>query len=146
MPRPAHARAAAEAVHIVFGGGADQPWLWPLKRGFRHCFAAVQDAGGWTVLDPLSDRLVVARPDVPAGYDLPGFYRRAGLQVLGPFIPGPPRRRWLPPLLPFTCVGLCRAVLGAGAPAVLTPWGLYRRLQKIAEPRNYFLTVPGDQP
>jgi hypothetical protein len=32
----------------------------------------------------------------------------------------------------LTCVGLCRAVLGRGAPRALTPWGLFRRLLKIS--------------
>lgn len=131
--RPAHRRAAAEAAQrlfIVFGGEADQPWLRPLKRGFRHCFAALADETGWTVLDPLSGRLVVARLDLPAGFDLPGFYRRAGLQVLGPFAAAEPRRRWLPPLGPFTCVALCRALLGPAAPFAITPYGLFRFLKK----------------
>ena len=132
--RPAHRRAAAASAQrawIVFGGEADQPWLRPLRRGFRHCFAALRDAaGGWTVLDPLTGRLVVARLDLPEGFDLPGFYRRAGLAVLGPFEPGEPCRRWLPPLAPFSCVGLCRAVLGADAPRAFTPFGLYRGLQR----------------
>jgi hypothetical protein len=132
MARPAHRRAAAEAgqhAYIVFGGAADLPWLRLLKPGFRHCFAVLADAAGWTVLDPLSGRLVVARLDLPAGFDLPVFYARAGLRVLGPFIPGEPRWSALPSLWPMSCVALCRAVLGAAAPIALTPYGLYRRLR-----------------
>ncbi|MEN0074903.1 MAG: hypothetical protein AAGC69_10985 [Paracraurococcus sp.] len=111
-PRPAHRRAAqaGQRAFIVFGGEADLPWLRLLRPGYRHCFAAIADASGWTVLD------------------LPGFYRRAGFAVAGPFTPGPARWRPLPPLSPFTCVALCRAVLGAGAPFAVTPWGLFRKL------------------
>lgn len=138
--RPAHRRMAVAAegqeVWIAFGGRADQLWLRPLRRGFRHCFAAVRDAEGWTVLDPLSGRLVVARLPVPGGFDLPGFYARAGFAVLGPFAPGPARRRLLPPLAPFNCVALCRAVLGAAAPFALTPWGLFRALSESTLPRK----------
>ncbi|MBR0672858.1 hypothetical protein [Neoroseomonas soli] len=130
IPNHRQARAAPQQVWIAFGGEADQPWLRPLRRGFRHCFAALRDEAGWTVVEPLSGRLLVARLGVPASYDLPGFYLRAGLAVLGPFAPGPVRARRLPALVPFTCVGLCRAVLGAGAPFALTPWGLFRRLAK----------------
>lgn len=143
VPRPAHRRAAAEAAQrafIVFGGGADLPWLLPLRRGFRHCFAALEDAAGWTVLDPLSGRLVVARLDLPRGFDLPGFYRRAGLHVLGPFAPGGPRRSLLPPLALFSCVALCRAVLGAGAPFAVTPFGLFHAVRRRDETRKMFLT------
>jgi hypothetical protein len=130
--RPAHRRAAAEAeqrAYVVFGGQADLPWLRLLRPGFRHCFAALADAAGWTVLDPLSGRLVVARLTLPAEFDLPGFYARAGFTVLGPFPPGAPRWSALPPLLPMSCVALCRAVLGAAAPFALTPFGLYRGLR-----------------
>lgn len=130
-PRLRAARDAQQQVWIAFGGEADQLWLRPLRRGFRHCFAALRDEAGWTVVEPLTGRLLVARLAVPMEFDLPGFYARAGLAVLGPFAPGPVRARTLPTLLPFTCVGLCRAVLGAGAPFALTPWGLFRRLVKI---------------
>lgn len=131
-PRARHARGGQEArqlLFLVFGGGADQPWLRLLRPGFRHCFAAIRDAQGWTVLDPLSGRLLVQRLDVAPDFDLPGFYLRAGLALRGPFRPGPPAPRWLPPLSPYSCVTLCRALLGSGAPFALTPHGLYRALR-----------------
>ncbi len=141
-PRLRAARDAEQEVWIVFGGGADQVWLRPLRRGFRHCFAALRDEAGWTVLEPLSGRLIVARLAVAAGFDLPGFYARAGLAVAGPFAPGPARATWLPRLMPFTCVALCRAVLGAGAPRALTPWGLFRRLAQNSDGNmKIFLTT-----
>lgn len=142
--RPTHLRRlTAEQQHawVVFGGRADQLWLRPLRRGFRHCFAALQDSTGWTVLDPLSGRLVVARLDLPAAFDLPAFYARAGLTVLGPYLPEAPSARWLPPLLPFTCVAVCRAVLGPRAPFALTPHGLFRKLQENAGTRKKVLTM-----
>jgi hypothetical protein len=136
-------REAGQEAWIAFGGQADQPWLRALRPGFRHCFAALRDEAGWTVVEPLSGRLLVGRLTVPAEFDLPGFYRRAGLAVLGPFVPGTVRARRLPPLLPFTCVALCRAVLGAGAPFALTPWGLFRRLSRnLARNRKNILTTP----
>jgi hypothetical protein len=127
--RPSHrAAAAGQLLYLVFGGSADQAWLRPLKPRFRHCFAALRDATGWLVVDPLSGRMLVARLDLPAGFDLPRFYRRAGMAVLGPYLPGPTVARRLPPMTPFTCVAVCRALLGGGAPFALTPWGLYRAL------------------
>ena len=143
--RLAHRRAASDAAQrafIVFGGGggAELPWLRPLRRGFHHCFAALEDPAGWTVLDPLSGRLVVARLDLPCSFDLPGFYRRAGLVVLGPFLPAGPRRSLLPPLAPYSCVSLCRAVLGADAPFALTPFGLFRSLARREGNRKNVLT------
>ena len=133
-------QGAPQCLWIGFGGGADQSWLRPLRPGFRHCFAALRDESGWTVLDPLSGRLLVVRLGVPGCFDLPAVWRRAGIAVLGPFTPGAPRRRLLPPLAPFTCVALCRALLGAGAPFALTPWGLFRGLRRLGESRKKVLT------
>ena len=148
MTRLSHRRLAAEGpgqqLWVVFGGEVDQPWLRLLRPGFRHCFAAIGDEAGWTVLEPLSGRLLVARLPVPAGFHLPEFYRRAGLTVLGPFAPGEPRARRLPPLGLLSCVGLCRALLGPDAPFALTPFGLFRALGgtvgRMSITRNLFLT------
>ncbi|CAH0258556.1 hypothetical protein [Roseomonas sp. CECT 9278] len=141
-PRLRAARDAPQQVWVVFGGQADQAWLRPLRRGFRHCFAALRDEAGWTVVEPVSGRLLVLRVNMPARYDLPGFYRRAGLRVVGPFAPGEARARWLPPVLPQTCVGLCRALLGSGAPFAVTPFGLFRRLvKKFRDDRKNVLTA-----
>ncbi|WP_439598961.1 hypothetical protein [Falsiroseomonas sp.] len=137
--RLAHRRVAegtGQGVWIAFGGVADQPWLRLLRPGFRHCFAALGDEAGWTVLEPLSGRLLVARLPVAGSFDLPSFYRRAGLRVLGPFTPGEPAPRHLPPLAPFSCVALCRALLGPGAPAAWTPFQLYRGLGGIVPEKN----------
>jgi hypothetical protein len=81
------------------------------------------------VVDPLTGRLVVARLDVPVDFDLPAFYRRAGLAVLGPFAPSAPAGGAARLLEPFSCVALCRAVLGATAPRAWTPRGLYCALR-----------------
>ena len=144
MIRPSHRHAAeAQQVWIVFGGGEDRGWQAWLRPGFRHCFAALQDASGWLVLDPLSRSLVVARIEVPATFDLPGFYRRAGLLPVGPFEAAAPRRTLLPTLLPMNCVGLCRAVLGPAAPFALTPHGLFKVLGTSSNLRKKSLTTSG---
>ena len=129
-----HQRVAdvGQGLWIVFCGRADQPWLRLLRPGFRHCFAALRDAQGWLVLDPLSRRLIVARLDLPAAFDLPRFYARAGMAPLGPFSPGPARSSWLPMLTPYSCVALCRQLLGADAPFALTPHGLFHALRDRA--------------
>jgi hypothetical protein len=139
--RLAHRRVLAgdgvgQTVWLAFGGVADQPWLRLLRPGFRHCFAALGDEAGWTVLEPLSGRLLVARLPVAAGFDLPGFYRRAGLAVLGPFTPGEASARLLPPVAPMSCVSLCRALLGDAAPFAITPYGLFRALGGDASQEN----------
>ena len=49
-----------------------------LRPGFRHCFALIRDPGGWTLLDPLSGRLVVTRLPAAPTADIPRRYRAAG--------------------------------------------------------------------
>jgi len=124
------AEARPQELWIAFGGAADQGWLRLLRPGFRHCFAGLRDEAGWTVVDPLSGRLLVTRLAVGSGFDLPGFWERAGCRVLGPFVPAAPARAW-PGVLPLSCVSLCRALLGPGAPRAVTPYGLFRGLQKV---------------
>jgi hypothetical protein len=46
----------------------------------------------------------------------------------------------LPPLALFSCVALCRAVLGAGAPFAVTPFGLFHAVRRRDENRKMFLT------
>lgn len=127
-----HRRASlgqSQQLWIAFGGGADQGWMRLLRPGFRHCFAALRDESGWTVVDPLSRRVLVTRLAVEAGFDLPGFWRRAGCRICGPFVPGAPGPGW-PSLVPLSCVSVCRSLLGPGAPFAVTPYGLYRALEK----------------
>ena len=136
-----HRRASLEQrVWIVFGGRADHLWQRVLRPGFRHCFAAVEDDTGWLVLDPLTGRLLLGRLDVPPGFDLPRFYRRAGLRPVGPFILDEPARGVGLGLAPYSCVALCRAVLGPHAPFALTPYGLYCQLITRALNRKKSLT------
>ncbi len=145
LPKPGHRRHhLAQRAWIVFSGRADHAWQRLLRPGFRHCFAAIQDEAGWMVLDPLSGRLLVARIAVPAGYDLPAFYGRAGLTPLGPF-PLPEQALGTPLRgVPLNCVSICRAVLGPHAPFALTPAGLHRKLSRLSESRKKNLTTAAD--
>ena len=141
-----HALAAgAQLVWIGFGGRADRAWLRLLRPGFRHCFAVLAEAEGWVVVEPLSGRLLVTRPVLLPDFDLPGFYRRAGLTLLGPFQPGGAACGSLPQLSPYSCVAVCRALLGAGAPFAVTPHGLFRALEKLSGCRNKIID-PGLAP
>jgi len=138
--RPAHRRDEAQQAWIIFAGRADHGWQRWLRPGFRHCFAAIEDARGWTVLEALTGRLLVARLDVPSGFDAPAFYRRAGMLPLGPF---PLHEASLGPArgpLPLNCVSVCRAVLGPHAPFAWTPYGLYRALSSRLQYRKKCLT------
>ena len=110
---------------VVFHDHGDH-WLAPvLKRGFRHCFCALEDDKGyWITIDGRAGAPVV---EVVAGdgFDLKGFYEDQGYQVLAV-------RRGTAPRTLFVvanCVGMVKAVLGLRAFGAVTPYQLYRRLQ-----------------
>ena len=136
------AESRPQLLWLAFGGGADQGWMRLLRPGFRHCFAGLRDEAGWTVIDSLSGRLLVTRLAVDGGFDLPAFWRRAGCRVLGPFVPEMPARA-LPAVVPLSCVSLCRALLGPSAPFALTPYALFRRLEKNFRKEENVLDLGG---
>lgn len=119
--------SAVQAL-VVFVGAVELPWLTVLRPGFRHCFVVVRRGDHWVICDPLSTHTVL---DVVSGLgveDLAGWYRGRGLTVVETAVrpaPGHPA-----PWRPYTCVEAVKRVLAIGAPAVLTPWQLFRYLRE----------------
>lgn len=124
-PLPAAPRRAA----LVFVDQTECRALRHLKRGFRHCFTVLECGSGWLVCDPLKDRIELSVLELRPGLDLPGFYASQGHRVLlGQAQPAPARRRLA--VAPLTCVEVAKRLLGLHAPLVLTPWQLFRHLQR----------------
>lgn len=128
---------AADWSHglVVFVHTTDLWWLRLLKPGFRHCFVALAGASGWLVVDPLSHRTAVAHFPLPQEYDLAGWYRQHGLVVVAVKNISPERR--VMPMGLYSCVECVKRIVGIRAGGVLTPWQLYRYLNKT---RKYLLT------
>lgn len=122
-PTPDHPHA-----WVVFGDAARPRWLALLKPGFRHCFVALYDGAGWITIDPLSTHMEVTAQPVPAGFDLPEWYRSRGLTAIPAAIDW--SRRDAAPWGLFTCVEAVKRMLGLRAHLVLTPHQLYRRLAR----------------
>ena len=96
-----------------------------LKRGFRHCFCALQTGPYWVLIDAL-DGVMDIRVAAPATYDLATFYRAEGFSVIETNQRSKPLRA---PLVTTNCVGCVKCVLGIRS-AALTPWGLYKALRR----------------
>lgn len=128
---PAQARPIRAVA--VFVDETELPWLRWLKRGFRHCFVALNEGEAWIALDPLASRtdvrLLPLEPEADAG----AWYEAQGRRVVRLSLPRlPPRASglgWLP--VPCTCVGQTQRLLGVPGLA-LTPWRLCRRLEAVA--------------
>ncbi len=113
---------------VVFADATDLWWLRLLRRGFRHCFVALSMPSGWVVVDPLSHRTVVTHFPASKEFDLAGWYRQQGMAVVS-VNDGSPYRRTAP-IRPYSCVESVKRILGIHAAFVLTPWQLYRHLNK----------------
>jgi len=113
---------------VVFADRADCAWLRFLKPGFRHCFAAIRESGGWLIVDPLLDRIELAWVEPAQDFDLPALYASLGHTVLAGATRRPERAPRLPRLAPLTCVSVVKRLLGVSAAGVLTPWQLCRHL------------------
>jgi hypothetical protein len=113
---------------VVFSGNAELWWLKMLKPGFRHCFVIARDDKNWIVLDPLSPHLELAVLPLPRGFDLPRWLEEQDLAVLR----APIKRdhTCAAPMNLFSCVEVIKRFLGIHARRILTPWQLYRFLQK----------------
>lgn len=99
-----------------------------LKRGFRHVFAVRLNGQYWIRIDGMSG-VPVAEVVAGADYDLAGFYLDEGYEVLEVEVGDKPPRS---PLVFANCVGLSKGFLGIRRPFIVTPYGLYRYLRKVA--------------
>lgn len=98
-----------------------------LKSGFRHVFCVVDDGAGWIQID--------GRNGVPTietvcanDFDLAKFYRCKGFTV----VEIRKGRGLRLPLVLSNCVGLVKATLGLHFPFCVTPYQLFRRLEREA--------------
>ncbi len=119
--------AGREAV-VVFSGQTDLPWLRLLKPGFRHCLVAVKFDWCWIIVNPLSNRTDMAVGDEMTAEQLANYYRAQGMRVVRTQTMDPGREP--SPWRPFTCVEVVMRILGLRAPAILTPWQLFRKISE----------------
>lgn len=117
--------AGAPAL-VVFADETRLKCLRPLRRGFRHCFVAVQSAQGWVICDPLSHQTDLAFLAGLGARELAGWYRERGLVVMETRVRPAPLRP--APVRLFTCVEAVKRILGIHSYWTWTPWQLYQLL------------------
>ena len=122
------ASTSEQKAWVVFNGKADVAWLKLLRPGFRHCFVLLYDGRHWLSVDPMLNHMDVQYQKVPSDFDLPDWLKERGNIV----VPAPLDRskNTVAPWRPFTCVEAVKRVLGIHARWVLTPWQLYKYLNK----------------
>lgn len=112
---------------VVFSGEADLPWLKILKEGYRHCYVLINDGKHWITIDPLSNYMDVTVHDLSLDFNLPLWMRNRGYIIVAADIQHLDKQA---PWMPFSCVEAVKRVLGIHKSFMLTPWQLYKYLQK----------------
>jgi hypothetical protein len=112
---------------VVFVDRTECRWLRLLKRGFRHCFVALQHGRGWLVCDSLKGHMELTLLELPRSFDLGKAYADQGHYVL---LGRTGSLAQLPSfgLAPLTCVSVAKRLLAVRAGQVWTPWQLFRHL------------------
>ena len=96
-----------------------------LKKGFKHCFCAVQTDGYWVEIHN-GEQGTILKVVTGTDYDLKTYYENHSCKVLEVEQGGPSN-------LPFAlsnCVGLTKTALGLQYFGALTPYQLYKRILK----------------
>lgn len=113
---------------VVFQS-TNRHWLaWLLRRDCRHVWCALQDrrTGSWLGINVTLEGVRVDAL-APADFDLAGYYREMGLEVIE--VQARPWERQLSPFVLNTCVGMTKQVLGVRSWAV-TPHQLRKYLYR----------------
>lgn len=120
---------------VVFCDAPQVWWLWPLRRGFRHCFVVQRHARHFVTIDPLFGQLEVMIHPATRGFNLIQTLKDHGLTIV--FVCLNRNFNSRPIDVISTCVTISKRVLGFNAPFVQTPYGLYRALIRCgASPKN----------
>lgn len=115
-------------VWVVFSGQTDLWWLRALKPGFRHCFVLMHDGQCWVSYDPMSHYTDITVHHMPGFFDMPGWLEGRGMTVAPATIDKTHGRP--APFGIFSCVEAVKRVIGLHSGFVVTPWQLYRALQR----------------
>lgn len=112
---------------VVFSGQTELLWLNILKSGFRHCSVLLNDGAHWITFDPLSNYTDLVVHNIPQDFDLPLWLRDRGKKVVPATIGRPEKPA---PFMPLSCVESVKRLLGIHKRFIVTPWQLYRHLNK----------------
>jgi len=118
-----------KSIWIVFTGKTDIAWLKILKPNFRHCYALLHDGRYWVSIDPLASHTdIEVHHQLAAHYDLPGWLEYQGHKVLKIDQTFSCQKSASFPF--FSCVEVVKRLMGLHHPFIITPWQLYKFLQK----------------
>ena len=113
---------------VVFSNETDLSYLKVLKHGFRHCYVVMSDGQKWFSIDPLAHMTEIAFHSFSEPFNLPLWLKSQGHTVVRVGLQIPEARP--APLMFMTCVETVKRMLGVRNRWLVTPWQLYKFLQK----------------
>lgn len=113
---------------VVFSGESELRWLRWLKPGFRHCFILLNDGQCWVSYDPMAHKTEILVHHMPGFFNLPDWLEKRGHKVMAAKPENVPQKT--APLGFFSCVEAVKRVLGIHNILIITPWQLYRYLER----------------
>ena len=124
---PAEDTETESVTWIVFSNDTDVRLLRLLKKGYRHCFAIMQQRGQWVLIDPRLNKLDITILLHPPHFNLPLHFSNQGktvVKVRGMRVPNKIAALW-----PCSCVETIKRLIGLHRWWAVTPYTLYRALK-----------------
>jgi len=116
---------------IIFTNNTDIKPLRLLKNGFRHCFMISQQDNRWILVDPKSNKMDIDILPHPHHFNFPRYFIEQGYHVVKVPKINVPHKILCP--FPVSCVETIKRLIGLNKFWVLTPYQLYKSLQKIQQ-------------
>jgi hypothetical protein len=116
-----------QEVYVVFSDLTRIKFLRILKRGFRHCYLILGNKYQWLIIEVTSKRLYidsVLKEDSP---NLLATFSNEKRKVIRTYIHETDAKKI--PFDIFSCVSLCKKIIGVNSYKIITPYDLYKFLQ-----------------
>lgn len=123
-----HKEQETAAAIVLFTNSCGPRWLRALRQNFRHCFIVVQSQEYWVICDPLLHFTNLAVLKGMSCNEIAEWYRDQGMIAVVSRVRRAQTRT--SPIRLHTCVESVKRILGIHSPWILTPWQLYKFLQK----------------
>lgn len=101
---------------------------------FTHCEVVGRDATNWITVRPINAGLKVVTTKIPASHNVTEYFKPTESMVM---IKAPKFKKKKPRVIllaPWTCVEVCKAMIGCGCWYIVTPDQLHEYLKLNANP------------
>jgi hypothetical protein len=112
---------------VVFRPSSDAFLSFALKKGFGHCLVLIEGVNGWTAINPLKDRIIRKRFPAQPLWSIEQSFAESGFVTVAGLLETTKTRGFEIQ----TCVTVVKRTIGINNPFLVTPFQLFRYLQRI---------------